>query len=158
MSQNQIDLLDSLLDSNLEDLADAPTWQEFPPGVHRVTVEEVEQFNVEKKSASDDTKAGIKIKLKAIETVEAQDPAKVVTPGQVTSVSFFLLHPNENVQKSGQGGFKEIMAACAAQFGAGSNRELMEKLKGSEVLVATDLRKDKKTDREYLQLKGFTFA
>lgn len=154
MSQNQIDLLDSLLDSNLEDLADAPTWQEFPPGVHRVIVTEIEQFTVE----SDKSKAGIKLKLKAIETVEAQDPAKVVAPDQVTSVSFFLLHPNENVQKSGQGGFKEIMAACASQFGAASNRELMEKLKGSEVLVATDLRKDKKTDKEYLQLKGFTFA
>jgi hypothetical protein len=155
MSQQQIDLLDSLLDSSLEDLADAPTWQEFPPGVHRCIVEDVEQFKVEK---SDEPKAGIKIKFKGIETVEAQDPAKVIEPNQVTTVSFFLIHPNENVMKSGQGGFKEIMAATAEQFGTGSNRELMEKLKGSEVLITTDLRKDKKTDREYLQLKGLAFV
>lgn len=155
MSQNQIDLLGNLLDSSLEDLADAPVWQEYPPGVHRCVVEEVEQFNVEK---SPEPKAGIKIKFKGIETVEAQDPDKVITPDQVTNVSFFLIHPNENVQKSGQGGFKEIMAATAEQFGAGSNRELMEKLKGAEVLITTDLRKDKKTDREYLQLKGLAFV
>ena len=35
---------------------------------------------------------------------------------------------------------------------------LMEKLKGAEVLITTDLRKDKKTDREYLQLKGMAFV
>lgn len=155
MSQQQIDLLDSLLDSNLEDLADAPEWNEFPPGAHRVIVEEIEQFKVEK---SDEPKAGIKIKFKGIETIEAQNPDKVISEGQVTSVSFFLIHPNENVMKSGQGGFKEIMAATAEQFGAGPNRELMEKLKGSEVLIVTDLRKDKKTDREYLQLKSLAFV
>ena len=154
MSQQQIDLLDSLLDTSLEDLADAPTWQEYPAGVHRVTVEEVEQFSVDGK----EVKAGVKFKFKGIETIEAQDPEKVIEPGQVTSVSFFLVHPTEMVMKSGQGGFKEIMAATAAQFGAASNRELMEKVKGSEVLIVTDLRKDKKTEREYLQLKGFTFA
>lgn len=153
MSQQQIDLLDSLLDSSLEDLADAPTWQEYPPGVHRVIVEEIEQFKIE-----NEPKAGIKIKFKGIETVEAQDPEKVISEGQVTSVSFLLIHPNENVVKMGQGGFKEIMAATAEQFGAGSNRELMEKLKGAEVLIATDLRKDKKNDREYLQLKGLSFV
>ena len=140
MSNEQIDMLDDLLDATLEDLADAPAWQEYPPGVHRCTVEEVEQFKV-----NDEPKAGVKIKLKGIETVEAQDPDKVIEPGQVTSLSFFLKHPNENVQKMGQGGFKEIMTATAAQFGTASNRELMEKLKGAEVLVVTDLRKDKKT-------------
>lgn len=153
MSQNQIDLLDSLLDSSLEDLADAPAWEDFPPGVHRVVVEEVEQFQVEK-----EPKAGIKIKFRGIETVEAQDPDKVIEPDQLASISFFLVHPNETVQQMGQGGFKEIMAATAAQFGAGSNRELMDKLKGSEVLIVTDLRQDKKSDRKYLQLKGLTFA
>lgn len=158
MSQQQIDLLDSLLDTSLEDLADAPTWQEYPPGVHRVIVEEIEQFKVDDDKSKDGPKAGIKIKFKGIETVEAQDPEKVITPEQVTFVSFFLLHPNETVRNMGQGGFKEIMAATAAQFGAGTNRELMEKLKGSEVLIATDLRKDKKNDREYLQLKGLSFA
>lgn len=154
MSQQQIDLLDSLLDSSLEDLADAPTWQEFPPGVHRCIVEDVEQFKVD----GNERKAGIKFKFKGLETVEAQDPNKVIEPGQVTSVSFFLIHPNDMVMKSGQGGFKEVMAATAEQFGAAPNRELMEKIKGAEVLIATDLRKDKKTDREYLQLKGLSFA
>ena len=154
MSDKQIDLLDNLLDTSLEDLADAPAWQEYPPGVHRVIVEEVEQFKVD----GSEPKAGIKFKFKGIETVEAQDPEKVITPDQVASVSFFLIHPNDMVMKSGQGGFKEIMAATAAQFGPGSNRELMEKIKGAEVLIATDLRKDKKTDREYLQLKGLSFA
>src|SRR5262245_50427887 len=78
---NDINILDSLLDSNLEDLADAPTWQEYPAGVHRVTVTEVEQFKVE----GNEPKAGIKIKFKGIETIEAQDPEKVITPEQVTS-------------------------------------------------------------------------
>lgn len=157
MSENQINELDALLDTSLEDLADAPVWEDYPPGVHLVVVEAVEQFSVEKKNPADPTKAGVKIKFKGIETVEAQDPEKVIKPDQVTSVSFFLLHPNENVQKGGQGGFKEVMAATAGQYGAAPNRELIDKLVGSTVLIATDLRYSKKDEKSYFQLKSLTF-
>ena len=80
----------------------------------------------------------------------------MISADQVANVSFFLIHPNETVRDMGQGGFKEIMAAAAASFGAGSNRELMEKLTGAEVLIATDLRKDPKSDKKYLQLKSLS--
>ena len=156
MTQETLNLdMDALLDGTLEDLADAPEWKEFPPGAHLVEITEIEQFKV------DDTKKGIKFKFKGKSTLEADDPEKVISEGQVTSISFFLVHPNENTVKQGQGQFKEIMAVAAAQYGADTNRNLMDKLVGSEVILVTDLRAEKKdgkfTGRQFLQFKGMAF-
>lgn len=158
MSDKQLNLdMDQLLDGTLEDLADAPEWKEYPPGVHLVEITEIEQFSV----GDDGTKRGLKFKFKGKQTLEATDPEKVISEGQVTSLSFFLVHPNENVVRQGQGQFKEIMAVAAAQYGAAKNSELIEKLKGSEVLLVTDLRAEKVdgklTGRQFLQFKGMAF-
>lgn len=155
--ENMILDMDALLDGTLEDLADAPEWQEYPPGAHLVEITKIERFKV----GDDGTKQGMKFSFKGKQTLEAADPEKVISEGQVTSISFFLVHPNENVVKQGQGQFKEIMAAAAAQYGAAKNSELCEKLTGSEVILVTDLRAEKKdgklTGRQFLQFKGLAF-
>ena len=57
MSNDNVDLLDGLLDATLDDLADAPAWEDYPPGVHRVTIDKIEQFKVEGDKAKDGPKA-----------------------------------------------------------------------------------------------------
>jgi hypothetical protein len=149
--------MDALLDGTLEDLADAPAWEDYPPGAHLVEVTKIERFMVQ----NDATKQGMKFHFKAKQTLEATDPEKVVSPDQVATLSFFLVHPSETAVKQGQGQFKEIMAVAAAQYGAAKNSELCEKLVGSEVILVTDLRPEKKdgkaTGRNFLQFKGMAF-
>lgn len=135
------DNFDSILDANLDDLADLPEFASFPAGVHRCTV------SLTKKEIN--SKPAIEVKLVAIETVELSKPEedKPVNAGQVSSAAYFL--DNE----FGQGAFKKLVAPLAASLGVYSLRELLEQAEGTEVEAVTAFRKNKKTGEEYFDIK-----
>lgn len=135
------DNFDSILDANLDDLADLPEFASFPAGVHRCTV------SLTKKEIN--SKPAIEVKLTAIETVELSKPEedKPVNAGQVSSAAYFL--DNE----FGQGAFKKLVAPLAASLGVSSLRELLEQAEGTEVEAVTAFRKNKKTGEEYFDIK-----
>lgn len=135
------DNFDSILDANLDDLADLPEFASFPAGVHRCTV------SLTKKEIN--SKPAIEVKLVAIETVELSKPEedKPVNAGQVSSAAYFL--DNE----FGQGAFKKLVAPLAASLGVSSLRELLEQAEGTEVEAVTAFRKNKKTGEEYFDIK-----
>lgn len=151
MSENNATLnaLDQLLDGTLDDLADVPEFAPFPAGIHLVTI----AWN--QKTVADG-KAGYELKFSAIETREAADPDQVVSKGQVDSVFFFLVHPNEKFRDSQQGAFKGIIKALAETFPASSTKGVIEASNGAECLIVTSLKAEKKegvlTGRKFLKL------
>ena len=142
-NQNQASI-DALLDANIDDLADMPTFKPFPAGAHRVTLEmEVKEVN---------EKAAISVNFVYKEAVELSDPlAEAPKAGDKAN----LLCQLDN--EYGQGTLKMVADAFIANAAFGvtrqsSRRELMEKSKGAEVVIVTKIRHNKDQDKDYLQL------
>ncbi len=129
--------LDSLLDGTLDDLADVPGFQTFPAGTHKVVIN---WKKVEKKPA-------YYLMMTAIETVELADPNETpLAAGTMSSVMFML--DNEY----GQSAFRKVIASLAGHFGAGTNREILEKSEGAEVLAVTKTRMNKEKTQAYTDI------
>lgn len=129
--------LDALLDGTLDDLADVPGFETFNVGAHKVTIN---WKKVDKKPA-------FSLSLTLIETVELANADDVPQkPGTQSSVMFML--DNEY----GQSAFRKVIASLAEHFGAGSNREIMEKSEGAEVIAVTKKRANKDKTQEYTDI------
>jgi hypothetical protein len=134
-------LIDSILDSTLEDLADAPVSKPFPAGAHRAI------FNFEAKTINN--KPAVIIKLKAIETVESSDPeGAVVTDGQEADVMFMFRNNDGSKNEISEGKFKAIVAALKETFPGATNGDTLIAARGAEVLVVTKIRVNKSSGQE----------
>lgn len=129
--------LDSLLDSNIDDLADLPEFQVYPNGVHTVLI------NFESKTVNNHP--CLELKMKAVETVELANPAadQPLTAGTESSVLFML--DNE----FGQGKMKAIVKVLAAHLGTSSIKETIEAAAGMEVQVVCKVRQNKDKSQSY---------
>jgi hypothetical protein len=138
---SDISMLDSLLDSTLDDLADLPEFKNYPIGAHTVL-------------ASFSTKMigehpAIELSFKYVDVVELQDKNDVPpVAGDTCSVAYFM--DNE----MGCGKFKQAAAPFAVALGFTTNREIVEGVKDIECVILTGLRKDK-NDKEkfYMDVK-----
>lgn len=132
--------MDDLLDMSIGDLADLPEFKPFPAGAHRVV------FNYESKDVNG--ARCIEFKLKAVETLELNDPVGDVAlvPGAETSVLYQL--DNEFAQ----GKFKPLVTALAAHHGVSSVREALEASKGMELTVVTKTRANKDKTQSYTDI------
>lgn len=125
--------IDSLLDNTLDALAELPEMRPYIPGAHQCVMNWIQP------TKERPTTIGIKFKL--LQTVEQKDPTEPpMNPGTECTISFKL--DNEY----GQGAFRNVMKSLAENYGAGTNRELMEKSEGAEVLIITSLKTGKKKD------------
>lgn len=141
MTQDNSPSIDSLLDMQLDDLADLPAFVPFPPGLHQCVL------NFSQKKIG--THPAIEIKLTVLETLELADPS--ATPpakGDTSSVAYML--DNEY----GQGAFKKVAAALQAHFtDAKSLGAIIKEAEGCTCNVVTKLRGDKKdTSKFYLDV------
>ena len=126
--------LDSLLEGTLDDLAHVPDFVTYPAGTHRA--------KMSWEMPTKDRPTTIGIKFAAISTEELNDANDApLVPGSLTTVSFKM--DNEY----GQSNYRKIISALSTHFGPGSNREIMEKSEGAEVLIVTSLRHGKKTEQ-----------
>jgi hypothetical protein len=135
---NEIDM-DKLLDSTLDDLADAPEFKPFPAGTHKVVITIVQK------------KIGIhpafEVGMKAVETIELSNSDEVpLAAGATTSVAYMM--DND----LGQGNFKKILASLASHYGAKSNRDLISEAQNAEVLVVTKVRMNKDKTQSYTDI------
>lgn len=131
--------LEELMEGSLDDLADMPEFKPYPIGVHLITGKlEWKPGNGKDKNGNPKS-GGFMWMMEAIETKELADPnGEPVSKGQKTGIYFNM--GNE----FGQGGFKMILAAAAAKWGAGKNKDLIAKINdGSQALVVTSQRADK---------------
>ena len=126
--------MDSLLEGTLDDLAQVPDFVAYPPGSHKVII------NWEMPTKERPTTIGLK--LSAIETLELNDASHTpLVPGSMTTISFKM--DNE----FGQSNYRKVITSLSAHFGAGTNREIMEKSAGAECLVITTSKTGKKTEQ-----------
>jgi hypothetical protein len=125
--------MDSLLDGTLDDLADVPGFGNPPAGAHK--------FSINWDTKPKDKAGYIVLKLTGIETIELTDASDTpMVAGTICTKQF-------NMQNEyGQSDFRKIMASLATHYGAGSNRELLEKSEGAECLIITKLKAGKKKE------------
>ena len=130
------DMLNSLLDANLDDLADLPEFGTYPPGSHKVTIKfESKEVN---------NHACVELQMVAIETEELVNPADApLKAGQQGSVLYML--DNE----FGQGALKKLMVPLASATGQSSLRAIMDAANGMEVSVVTKVRQNKDKTQSY---------
>jgi len=133
---NDTSLLDSLLDSTLDDLADLPEFKPFPDGAHRCSIE----F----KQGDDPKKPSMQVKFTALETLElTNNTDEPLVPGTTTSVFFYFQKKDGTPNEYAQGEFKIILAGIKSVTGGNSNREVIELSKGAEYAVLFKVKKGK---------------
>lgn len=133
------DILNSLLDANLDDLADLPEFQVFPAGAHKVVIS-FESKEVNKHPC-------IEAKFKLLETLETSDPT--AAPMAVgTEGSCLYMMDNE----FGMGNFKKTIKPFAAHLGVSSIRDAIEGANGMEVVIVTKVRQNKEKTQSYCEI------
>lgn len=124
--------LDSLLDGTLDDIADLPTFEPYPDGLHSVIMNwEFKEIN---------NHPSYSLKLTGLETKELANPNTdtPISKDQTTNILYML--DNE----MGQGKWKEILKQLAEHYGKDkSARQLMELSNGNTVSVVTKKKQDK---------------
>lgn len=139
----------ALLDANLDDMNDLPSWKVFPAGVYLVKPEVTIESKKNKTTKKDETQITIGATL--IEIRELDDPStpddKKPVVGDVTSARFTW----EN--EFGQGALKEILKPIAAATGKTKAMELLEILGAQDsILMVMGVRTksvEGKPDQEY---------
>lgn len=134
------DNISSLLDANLDDLADLPEFVVPPAGAYNATIVSIEEKKIGEHPA-------VEMKFKLMETMELANATDApVAPGTETSVSFML--DNE----FGVGAMKAALKPLQMATGATTARETMEAAKGMSILLVTKVRsgKGENADKKYL--------
>lgn len=129
-------VLDSLLDTTLDDLADLPTFAVFADGAHQVKI------NFEAKEVNKNPCIEMKLKLTA--TLEQSDMTE--TPSAPDTETNMLFQLNNEF---GQGKLKLISEGIKTSVWPGeavSLRRLVEEVKDLECVIVTKKRKGKKKD------------
>lgn len=130
----------SLLDSNLDDLADLPEFVVPPAGAYNATIISYEEKKIGEHPA-------VEMKFRLNETLELSNPTDApVKQGTECGVSFML--DNE----FGVGGLKAVLAPLKAALGTNSVRETLEACKGANIMLVTKVRagKGENADKKYL--------
>jgi hypothetical protein len=140
MSDANNSAINSLLDAQLDDLADLPEFGTYPAGTHKVSIKW--------ESKTVNNHPCIELQMRAIETVELANPTDApLSAGSEGSVLFML--DNE----FGQGALKALMKPLAAETGQGSISGIIEATNGMEVTVVTNVRQNKDKSQSYTNVK-----
>lgn len=134
------DQVSSLLDSNLDDLADLPEFVVPPAGAYNATILHIEEKQI-------GTHPAVEVKFSLQETVELASASDApVAPGTECGVSFML--DNE----FGVGGMKAFLKPLQVALGTTTARETMAAAKGMSILLVTKVRsgKGENADKKYL--------
>jgi len=132
--------INSILDSQLDDLADMPEFGTYPAGSHKVTIK-WEQKVV-------NSHPSIELAMVAIETLELANPTDTpLAAGAQGSVLFML--DNE----FGQGALKALLKPLAIETSESSISGIIAASNGMEVTVVTNVRQSRDKTQSYTNVK-----
>lgn len=131
--------LSSLLDIELNQLADMPEFKVLPPGAHRVVLK------FESKKINDNP--AVEVKLTLLETLELANATD--TPCDVGTECAVMYTLNNEF---GQGKFKELMKPLCAHHGITNLAKAVEASQSMEVVVVTKTRQNKEKTQTYLDI------
>ena len=130
--------LDSILDVQLEDLADRPAFVVPPNGAYNAIILSMEEKTIGEHPA-------IEVKFQFVETLELANEADTpVAAGTESSCAFML--DNEY----GVGDFKAFTAPLATALGVTTGRDVVAGAAGMQVMVVVKNRKNKDKTQTYL--------
>lgn len=130
--------IDSLLDATLDDLADLPEFKNFPVGTHSCLA------TLEKKVIGDHPAVELTFKLKEhLELADGTTEEEMCKPDDTASIAFML--DNE----FGQGKFKKVATVFGEALGLSNLGEIVAQVTDIDVVVTTNLRKDKKEEGKF---------
>lgn len=133
--------LDELLDLQLDDLEDLPSFQPFPIGAHRCLA----TFGTKEISG----KPTVTLEFKMLENIEMANSQDEVPKEGDTCGTIFMLD-----NEYGRGNLKKVSAPFMEALGFKQLRELVEGAKDVEVVLISGLRVDKNDpDKKYIQVK-----
>lgn len=152
MAQTQtldLDILDGLLTETIDDLADLPSFDPFPAGMHNCIV------NFLTKEVKDNLCIEVVFTLQ--ETIEQDDEdAKPAKAGDKVS-ALCQLQGDEKQVEFGQGRLKQILTPLGEHFGISGTRAIIEAAEGATVAIVSGIRLDKEDkNRKYFNLLGLT--
>jgi len=147
---DNLDDIESLLDRNLDDIADLPEFKTFPDGIHKVTIQ-WQRKDIEK--AVDGQKKKVphmELTMVYIETLELanqSDSANLPKPGDKCSTAYDITN------EFAMGALKKATKTMAEQYEGNLLRTIKE-TNGFEVAVVMKHRKDKQDkDKKYPQVE-----
>lgn len=124
-----LDLMNAMLDSNLDDIQELPEYKTWPTGTYRVVGKAVKIVD-----AKDGKDAKIQLGMECVETMEVVEGSEPVQPGAPISATY-----------SGELGlrriktvYKDVMAA----MGATTMREFLDQFIGFELGIMNKPRAD----------------
>lgn len=154
------DIFDSILDTNLDDIADLPEYADYVPnGLYHLKIVESEKKTVE--TTNKDTKQKenapvVQITYEIVEAKELKDPTEepLVKPNMRFNESYWFNGDKERQQKS-----MEVMKvkykALADQFGWKNLSEMIAGMKGLDVLaLVTSKRSKDDSDKFFINTKN----
>jgi len=139
--------LDSLLDTQLDDIEDLPSFKPFAPGLHNVMAS-FELTDVNGKSA-------VELQFTYVSTIELADPEDEPPKEGDTCNTMFILS-----NKYGLGNFKKCASPFKEALGLSTLRDVIENAKSVEcVLLNGKHRSDKEDpDKKYLNVKEIVIS
>lgn len=146
MSLDALDTLDSLLDKNLDDIADLPEWRIYPAGAHKLRVNwETKDKKWKDKDHGDMEGKVVVMKLTAIETLELTNPKddKPLAGGEVATMEYNPFYDNA------VSALKGVLKNMEPVIGSSNLKALIQGTEGFEVVAFTAIRKYKKQDGTY---------
>ena len=148
-------ILDSLLEQDLDKIADLPTYEVPPKGLYRLLVKQVEEKMV---TIKDGAQAPvIQIDYIALEALELADPteSEKFKPNMEFGESYFFHNDPEKTKSALKTTFGEVSVA----FGCKTLKDTMEKLVGLEIFATVNQRKDKNDpEKVYAQIRNVKVA
>jgi len=147
-------LFDAMLDQDLTEIADLPTYEVPPKGIYKLLVFKVEQKEVEvqNKDKQKIQAPVIQFDWKVVEPLELVNPeeAESIKPDTQFSESYFFHNDPEKTKAALKDSFKEV----ASSLGIKNLKQLVEQLQGLEVIGNVKHRVDK-NDKEkiYAQVR-----
>lgn len=136
--------IDSILDMNLEDLADMPAFFVPPNGAYSATI-----LSMASKKIGDHPAVEVNFRIDAV--LELADTAATPPPvGTETSTSYMT--DNEY----GVGALKELLKPLGSATGASNVASIMAAAKGMQVMIVTKNRWSKDKTTEYLGINSIS--
>jgi hypothetical protein len=148
---DNLDDIDALLDKNLDDIADLPSFATWPLGIHKATITWARK-DIEKKPKDSDTKVKtphMELTMVYMETLELVNQGDVLpAPGDKMNTAYDLTN------EFSMGALKKAIKTLGESIGQTSAKEIIKGTNGFEVAIVLKHRKDKiDKDKIYPQIE-----
>lgn len=143
-NSNALDMLDTLLDKEIDDLADLPEFKVPATGIYKLTVAVAPKV-INEKPAVEATFTIVEL----VELADSETPVEEIGKnGDKFSTAFFLKDKEGNDSEMGFGRLKQFVKPFQEHYNEGNLRTLItEHLKGETTITAKVVKQERKSEK-----------